>query len=87
MPILNASVKSSQVPPEAFPPGDWGVAIPEADCCKYLPLAQGMFRVHRRELEPLVTHRFPIQESQHAFTLYENHAQGLIKALLDASTW
>lgn len=63
------------------------IAAVTPDWSKYLPLAQELFRIHRRELEPLVTHRFPVRESQQAFTLYENHAPGLIKALLDASAW
>ena len=63
------------------------IATVTPDWSKYLPLAQEIFRVHHKELEQLVTHRFPIQQSQHAFTLYERHEPGLIKALLDASAW
>lgn len=63
------------------------IAAVTPDWSKYLPLAHELFRIHRGELEPLVTHRFPIRESQQAFTLYENHAPGMIKALLDASVW
>ena len=63
------------------------IAAVTPDWSKYLPLAQEIFSAHHQELKQLVTHRFPIRQSQHAFTLYENHAPGLIKALLDASAW
>jgi threonine dehydrogenase-like Zn-dependent dehydrogenase len=38
-------------------------------------------------LEPLVTHRFSIQDAEQAFTMYERHEQGMIKAVMDASCW
>ncbi len=28
-----------------------------------------------------------MQEAEHAFTLYEHHAEGIIKAVLDALCW
>ena len=41
----------------------------------------------RDELEPLVTHRLPIREAEKAFTLYEQHEDGILKALIDMSDW
>lgn len=53
----------------------------------YLAKAQELFAAHRPELECLFTHRFPIREAGKAFTMYERHEDGLLKALLDASAW
>jgi L-iditol 2-dehydrogenase len=41
----------------------------------------------REELGRLVTHRFPIREADRAFSLYESHEDGIIKALIDMSGW
>lgn len=54
---------------------------------EYLSRARDLFLIHRSKLEMLVTHRFPIWEAGKAFTLYEQHADGILKALLDASCW
>ena len=35
----------------------------------------------------MVTHRFLIQDAEQAFTMYERHEQGIIKAVLDVSCW
>lgn len=57
------------------------------DWSKYLPAARDLFCHHRGELESLVTHRFPVQEAKHAYTLYEMRQSGVVKVLLDASRW
>jgi len=54
---------------------------------EYLTKACDLFLAHRSELEALVTHHFAIGEAEKAFTLYEQHADGILKALLDASCW
>jgi threonine dehydrogenase-like Zn-dependent dehydrogenase len=54
---------------------------------EYLAKAREMYLVHRSELEPLVTHRLPIREAETAFTLYDRHADGIIKALIDMTGW
>jgi threonine dehydrogenase-like Zn-dependent dehydrogenase len=53
----------------------------------YLHKALEIFIQEQEQLEGLVTHRFPIWSAQHAFTLYENHAQGVLKVILDAADW
>jgi threonine dehydrogenase-like Zn-dependent dehydrogenase len=57
------------------------------DWSEYLPKAVDLFAGHRRELEPLVTHRLPIRDAGRAFELYERHEGGIVKVLLDASAW
>jgi threonine dehydrogenase-like Zn-dependent dehydrogenase len=54
---------------------------------EYLEKSRDIFLASRDELEPLVTHRFPIQEAAQAFTMYEKHEDGIIKALIDMSGW
>ena len=44
-------------------------------------------RFHLVELAALISHRFPIRDAEKAFTLYERHADGITKALLDATSW
>jgi threonine dehydrogenase-like Zn-dependent dehydrogenase len=53
----------------------------------YLAKSRDMFLAARDELEPLVTHRLPVREAEKAFTLYERHEDGIIKALIDMSDW
>lgn len=53
----------------------------------YLAKARDLFLSFRHELEPFVTHRFLIEDAQQAFTLYERHEHGIVKAVLDASSW
>jgi len=53
----------------------------------YLTKALEIFIQEQEQLEGLVTHRFPIWSAQQAFTLYENHAQGVLKVILDAADW
>jgi L-iditol 2-dehydrogenase len=54
---------------------------------EYLAKSRDMFLAARDELEPLVTHRLPVREAEKAFTLYERHEDGIIKALIDMSDW
>jgi threonine dehydrogenase-like Zn-dependent dehydrogenase len=54
---------------------------------EYLSKARDLFYANRAVLETLVTHRFPIQDASKAFTLYERHEDGIIKAMLETSYW
>jgi threonine dehydrogenase-like Zn-dependent dehydrogenase len=54
---------------------------------EYLAISRDVFLSARDELEPLVTHRFPIRDAGQAFTTYEKHKDGIIKALIDMSEW
>jgi threonine dehydrogenase-like Zn-dependent dehydrogenase len=54
---------------------------------EYLVQARDLYLAHRAELEPLVTHRLPIREAGNAFTLYDRHEGGILKALLDMFGW
>jgi L-iditol 2-dehydrogenase len=54
---------------------------------EYLAISRDVFLEARAELEPMVTHRFPIREAAQAFTMYEKHENGIIKALIDMSDW
>lgn len=63
------------------------IASVTPDWSEYLAKACDLFLIHRSKLETLVTHRFPIWEAATAFTLYEQHADNILKALLDTSCW
>jgi L-iditol 2-dehydrogenase len=54
---------------------------------EYLAKSRDIFLASRDELDPLVTHRFPIREAAQAFTMYKQHEDGIIKALIDMSDW
>jgi len=54
---------------------------------EYLAISRDVFLASRDELEPLVTHRLPIREANKAFTMYERHEDGILKALIDMSDW
>jgi L-iditol 2-dehydrogenase len=54
---------------------------------EYLAISRDVFLSAREELEPLVTHRFPIRDAGRAFTMYEKHEDGILKALIDMSDW
>lgn len=54
---------------------------------EYLTKAREVYLADQDELEPLVTHRLPIRDVEKAFTMYEQHADGIIKALIDMSGW
>jgi threonine dehydrogenase-like Zn-dependent dehydrogenase len=63
------------------------VACVTPNWSEYLVKARDVFLAAREELEPLITHRLPIREAEKAFTMYERHEDGIIKALLDMSDW
>jgi L-iditol 2-dehydrogenase len=54
---------------------------------EYLEISRDIFLSARKELEPLVTHRFPIRDAARAFTTYEKHKDGILKALIDMTEW
>lgn len=54
---------------------------------EYLGKARDLFLANRTEIEKWVTHLFPIREAEKAFTLYERHEDGIVKAVLDATSW
>jgi threonine dehydrogenase-like Zn-dependent dehydrogenase len=57
------------------------------DWSAYLLKARDLFLSCRSELRPLITHHFSILDAGRAYTLYEQHADGIIKPLLDATCW
>jgi len=61
------------------------IAVVTPEWREYLAKARDLFGEYRAELELLVTHRFAIQEAEQAFTLYERHEQGIVKAVLEVS--
>lgn len=63
------------------------IAAVTPDWSAYLLKARDVFLPCRAELRPLITHHFSILEAGRAYTLYEQHADGIIKPLLDASCW
>lgn len=63
------------------------IAAVTPDWSAYLLKARDLFLSCRSELRPLITHHFSILEAGRAYTLYEQHADGIIKPLLDASCW
>jgi threonine dehydrogenase-like Zn-dependent dehydrogenase len=54
---------------------------------EYLEISRDVFLSARNELEPLVTHRFPIRDAGRAFAMYERHEDGILKALIDMTDW
>lgn len=54
---------------------------------EYLPISRDVFLTAQSELECLVTHRFPIRAAAEAFTMYETHEDGILKAIIDMSEW
>lgn len=63
------------------------IAAVTPDWNTYLLKARDLFLSCRHELRPLITHHFSILEAGKAYTMYEQHAAGIIKPLLDASCW
>ncbi len=63
------------------------IACVTPDWSEYLSKSRDVFLSAREELEPLVTHCFPIREAAKAFTMYEKHEDGILKALIDMSDW
>ena len=54
---------------------------------EYLAKSRDVFTMHQNELEQWVTHTLPISGAESAFNLYEHRADGIIKVVLDASSW
>jgi len=54
---------------------------------EYLAISKDVFLSAREELESLVTHRFSVRETGRAFSTYEKHENGILKALIDMSAW
>jgi threonine dehydrogenase-like Zn-dependent dehydrogenase len=63
------------------------MAVVTPDWSEYLVKARDLFYANQAVLERLITHSFPIQDASKAFTLYEHHEDGILKALLDTSNW
>jgi threonine dehydrogenase-like Zn-dependent dehydrogenase len=57
------------------------------DFSEFLPKGRDLFLAWREELERLVTHRFPITHAPQVFEMYEQHADGVIKVVMDAACW
>ncbi len=70
-----------------MPSTAWAISPARPRWSEYLPRARDLFLEHHCELDFLVTHRLPIQEAEKAFLLFENHADGMLKVILDASAW
>jgi L-iditol 2-dehydrogenase len=62
-------------------------AVVTPDWSDYLSRAGELFQAHTSELAWLVTHRMPIKDAAQAFSLYEQHADGILKVILDAAAW
>jgi threonine dehydrogenase-like Zn-dependent dehydrogenase len=63
------------------------VACVTPNWSKYLAKSRDIFLAEIDELEPLVTHRLPIRDAEMAFSMYERHEDGILKAVLDMSEW
>ena len=57
------------------------------DWTDYLAKARDLYMTNREELSKFVTHRLPIRDAEKAFSMYERHEEGLVKAILDARGW
>jgi L-iditol 2-dehydrogenase len=63
------------------------VAVVTPDWRRYLREACDLLISAGQELAPLATHRFPIHEADRAFELYAARRDGILKAVLDATSW
>jgi L-iditol 2-dehydrogenase len=63
------------------------IAVVTPAWSRYLREACDLFLAYQEELAALISHRFPIRDAAKAFTLYEHHEDGIIKALLDTTSW
>ena len=63
------------------------IACVTPDWSEYLAKSRDVFLPACNELEALVTHRFPIRAAGDAFTMYEGHKDGILKAVIDMSEW
>ena len=57
------------------------------DWSEYLAKSRDVFFPACEELKTLVTHRFPIRAAGDAFTMYERHEDGILKAVINMSEW
>jgi L-iditol 2-dehydrogenase len=53
----------------------------------YLVRSRDLFFSAKDELQKFITHQFPIRDAEKAFSLYESHEDGIIKALIDMRDW
>jgi L-iditol 2-dehydrogenase len=63
------------------------IACVTPDWSEYLATSRDVFLQACQELEGLVTHRFPIRAAGDAFTMYERHDGGILKAVINMSEW
>jgi threonine dehydrogenase-like Zn-dependent dehydrogenase len=63
------------------------VATVTPDWPRYLARAHELFLECGGELSRLVTHRMPVRDAASAFSMYERHEAGMIKAALDMTVW
>jgi L-iditol 2-dehydrogenase len=54
---------------------------------EYLAKARDLFFHCHEELASLITHQLSIRDAGRAFSLYEQHADGILKAILDTECW
>jgi threonine dehydrogenase-like Zn-dependent dehydrogenase len=62
-------------------------AVVTPDWQEYLQISLELYEKYRDELSPLITHRFNIYEAEEAFELYDQHGDGILKAIIDATRW
>ncbi len=63
------------------------VAVVTPNWVDYLVRAHDLYLENRGLFSRLITHQLPIQEAEHAFKIYADHADGVIKAAIDLSPW
>jgi len=63
------------------------LAVVTPDWQEYLKIAVELYEKYRGELSALITHRFNISDAEEAFELYDQHGDGILKAIIDASRW
>jgi L-iditol 2-dehydrogenase len=63
------------------------LAVVTPDWKEYLGKAADLYLQNREVLGKLITHRFPVRDSEKAYSLYESHEEGVLKGLLDFSVW
>jgi threonine dehydrogenase-like Zn-dependent dehydrogenase len=63
------------------------IAVVTPDWQDYLERSRDLFLEHRTELGTLITHHFAMCEAEKAFSLYESHADGILKAIIAAAEW
>jgi threonine dehydrogenase-like Zn-dependent dehydrogenase len=63
------------------------IACVTPDWANYLPRACDFYMENQEELSQLITHRLPIRDAGKAFSLYERHENGIIKAVIKADEW